>query len=218
MGMVIAFVHTTLGLPPVFDALADELLPGIERFHLADESLLGVTRRAGRLTPATSRRVLGTIESAVDAGADLVVVTCSSIGAAVEAAQPFVEVPVLRIDQPMADAAVGMGETVGVLATLQTTLEPTSDLVTRRAAAASRDVRVVSRLCDGAFDALTRGDREQHDRLVRGGLDELAGEADVVVLAQASMARVADTMDDIGVPVLSSPRLGMERVAELARG
>jgi Asp/Glu/hydantoin racemase len=214
--MVVAFVHTTLGLPPVFDALADELLPGAERFHLADESLLGVTRRVGHLTPATSRRVLATIESAVDAGAELVVVTCSSIGAAVEAAQPFVDVPVLRIDQPMADAAVQAGETVGVLATLQTTLEPTSDLVARRAAAAGRDVRIVSGLCDGAFDALSSGDRERHDELVRAGLEELAGEADVIVLAQASMARVADALGDIGVPVLSSPRLGMERVAELA--
>jgi Asp/Glu/hydantoin racemase len=214
--MVIAFVHTTLGLPPVFDALADELLPGVERFHLADESLLGVTRRVGHLTPATSRRVLATIESAVDAGAELVVVTCSSIGAAVEAAQPFVDVPVLRIDQAMADAAVRTGSTIGVLATLQTTLEPTSDLVARRAAAAGREVRIVSRLCDGAFDALARGDRDQHDQLVRAGLEDVAREADVIVLAQASMARVADAVGDIGVPVLSSPRLGMERVAELA--
>jgi Asp/Glu/hydantoin racemase len=216
--MAIAFVHTALGLPPVFDALADELLPGVERFHLADESLLGVTRRVGRLTPATSRRVLATIESAVDAGADLVVVTCSSIGAAVEAAQPFVDVPVLRIDQPMADAAVRAGRTIGVLATLQTTLEPTSDLVTRRAASARREVNVVSRLCEDAFDALARGERDEHDALVRAGLEELAREADVVVLAQASMARVADGVGDVGVPVLSSPRLGMERVAELAHG
>ena len=215
--MVVAFVHTTLALPPVFDRLADELLPDAARFHLVDESLLGVTRRIGRLTPATSRRVLATIESAADAGAELVVVTCSSIGAAVEAARPFVEVPVIRIDEPMADAAVRSGATVGVLATLATTLEPTSDLVMRRAAAANREVRVVSRLCDGAFDALTDGDRERHDGLVREGLADLATQVGVIVLAQASMARVVDEAGDLGVPVLSSPRLGMERVAELVQ-
>jgi hypothetical protein len=39
----------------------------------------------------------------------------------------------------------------------------------------------------------------------------------VIVLAQASMARVADTLSDEerSVPVLSSPRLGMQRVARL---
>jgi aspartate/glutamate racemase len=215
--VVIGFVHTTLGLPPVFDALAEELVPDAERFHLVDESLLGVTRRVGRLTPATSRRVLATVGSAVEAGAELVVVTCSSIGAAVEAAQPFVDVPVLRIDQAMADAAVQAGDTVGVLATLPTTLGPTSELVAARATAAGRDVRVVSRLCDGAFDALARGDRDRHDAFVREGLEDLARESDIVVLAQASMARVAEAVEDIDVPVLSSPRLGMERVASVAQ-
>lgn len=215
--MLIAFVHTTLALPPVFDTLADELLPDAQRFHLVDESLLGVTRQIGRLTPATSRRVLAAVESAAGAGADMVVVTCSSIGAAVEAAQAFVDVPVLRIDEPMADAAVRADATIGVLATLPTTLEPTSELVARRGAAAGRKVRVVPRLCDGAFDALGRGERELHDDLVREGLTGVARESDVVVLAQASMARVVDAAGDIGVPVLSSPRLGMERVAELAQ-
>jgi aspartate/glutamate racemase len=215
--VVIGFVHTTLGLPPVFDALAEELVPDAERFHLVDESLLGVTRRVGRLTPATSRRVLATVGSAVEAGAELVVVTCSSIGAAAEAAQPFVDVPVLRIDQAMADAAVQAGDTVGVLATLPTTLGPTSELVAARAAAAGRDVHVVSRLCDGAFDALARGDRDRHDAFVREGLEDLARESDIVVLAQASMARVAEAVEDIDVPVLSSPRLGMERVASVAQ-
>ncbi|HZQ81493.1 MAG TPA: aspartate/glutamate racemase family protein [Gaiellaceae bacterium] len=215
--MVVGFVHTALGLPPVFDALADELLPEAERFHLVDESLLGVTRRVGRLTPTTSRRVLETIESAVEAGAGLVVVTCSSLGPAVEAARPFIEPPVVRIDEAMADAAVAAGTTVGVLATLPTTLEPTGDLVARRAAAAGKDVRVVSQLCDGAFDALARGDRDRHDELVLAGLQAVARAADVVVLAQASMARVVDATGDVGVPVLSSPRLGMERVAALAQ-
>jgi hypothetical protein len=52
---------------------------------------------------------------------------------------------------------------------------------------------------------------------VRTGLRRLAAEVDVVVLAQASMARVAETLPaaERPVPVLSSPRLGMERAAEL---
>src|SRR5918911_5318645 len=118
----VAFVHTVLTLPATFDALADELLDGAERFHIADESLLGVTRKTGSLTPATRRRVLGYVESAADAGADLVVVTCSSIGPAVDASRGFVDVPVLRIDEPMADEAARLGSRIGVVATLSTTL------------------------------------------------------------------------------------------------
>jgi Asp/Glu/hydantoin racemase len=213
----IGFVHTVLGLPPVFSDLAEELVPDAEIFHIVDETLLGVTRKTGTLTPTTRRRVLGYVESAADAGADLVVVTCSSIGPAVDASHAFVDVPVLRIDEPMADEAVRLGTRIGVLATLATTLEPTAALVARRGDEAGKDVDVVARVCEGAFDALAAGDRERHDELVRAGLRELIADVDVVVLAQASMARVVDTLPDEErvVSILSSPRLGMQRVAAL---
>jgi Asp/Glu/hydantoin racemase len=213
----LAFVHTVLSLPPVFAALAEELLPDTELFHVVDESLLNVTRKAGALTPVTRRRVLGYLESAAEAGADLVLVTCSSIGPAVDAARDFVPVPVLRVDEPMADEAVGLGSRVGVIATLRTTLEPTAALVERRARAAGKDLEVDAHVCDGAFEALQAGDRDRHDELVREGVRTLAGEVDAIVLAQASMARVVDTMaeDERPVPVLSSPRLGVKRAAEL---
>src|SRR5512133_2771774 len=149
----IGFVHTVLGLPPTFAELAQELVPGADVFHIVDETLLGITRKTGSLTPTTRRRVLGYVESAADAGADLVVVTCSSIGPAVDASHEFVDVPVLRIDEPMADEAVRRGSRIGVVATLATTLQPTADLVARRAHEAGKDVEVVAHVCDGAFDA-----------------------------------------------------------------
>jgi Asp/Glu/hydantoin racemase len=212
----IGFVHTVLSLPATFAALAEELAPDAEVFHIVDESLLTVTRKGGSLTPLTRRRVLDHILSAADAGADVVVVTCSSIGPAVDGSHAFAPVPVVRIDEAMADEAVRRGRRIGVLATLRTTLEPTAELVERRGVAAGTAVTVVPRLCDGAFEALTAGDRELHDELVRQGLQRLAGEVDVVVLAQASMARLAEELPGgQTVPVLSSPRLGMERVAQL---
>ena len=205
--MTVAFLHTVLGLPPVFNQLADELLPGVERFHIVDESLLGVTRKVGSLTPVTRRRVQGYLESATAAGADLVVVTCSSIGPAVDEST----VRALRIDEPMAEAAVRIGPRVGVLATLATTLE--GFLL----AAVGGIGGVRAHLCEGAFDALQAGDRDRHDELVREGLRQIEAEVDVVVLAQASMARVTDALS-ASVPILSSPRLGIERVAQLVGG
>ena len=119
----------------------------------------------------------------------------------------------------MADEAVRLGSRIGVLATLATTLEPTAELVARRGRAAGQDVKVVSGLCSGAFEALVAGDRDRHDELVRAGLQQIVGEVDSVVLAQASMARVTDTLPEAErtVPILSSPRLGMTRVAELVQ-
>jgi Asp/Glu/hydantoin racemase len=142
-------------------------------------------------------------------------VTCSSIGAAVETAATLATVPVLRVDQPMADQAVVTAKRIGVIATLPTTLEPTADLVRRRAAAANREIELTARLCDGAFEALMSGDAAKHDAMVAEALRDLASQVDVITLAQASMARVVDTLSeaDRQTPILASPPLAVDYLA-----
>lgn len=211
----LGLIHTSATLVPVFEQLCREKLPGVSVFNIADDSLIKDVVARGELTPGVARRVLGHVAAAEAAGADYVLVTCSSIGAAVEAAAGMVDVPVLRVDQPMADEAVRRGPRVGVAATLPTTLGPTADLIERRAQAAGKNVQVTSRLCEGAFEALMSGDAERHDTMVAEALKELAGEVDVVVLAQASMARVADALPeaDRQVPILASPALAVDYLA-----
>jgi Asp/Glu/hydantoin racemase len=217
MGKRLAYLHTVAGLTATFKALSDELLPGIDLFHIVDESLLQNTIRANQLTPQTMRRLLRLVISAEEAGADVVMVTCSSVGPAVEASRPFVRIPVLRVDEPMAELAVQSGVTIGVAATLPTTLKPTADLISSVAARQGKSIQVVSKLCEGAFQAVVSGDPARHDQLVSAGLQELAPQVDVVVLAQASMARVIETLpaETRRVPILSSPRLAVERLAQL---
>lgn len=213
----LALVHTVAGLVPRFRELASELLPGVETFDIVDETLLRDATREGRVSIDTARRLFAHLAAAEQHGADAVLVTCSSVGGAVDAARPFTGVPLLRVDQAMAERAVERGARIGVLATLWSTLKPTAALIERVAADAGRDVEVRTRLCDGAFEALRAGDDGRHDEIVRDGLRELLGWADVIVLAQASMARVVDSLtdDQRATPILSSPRLGMERMREI---
>ena len=51
---------------------------------------------------------------------------------------------------------------------------------------------MAARLCEGAFDALMGGDVARHDAMVADALGTLGREVDVIVLAQASMARVVE--------------------------
>lgn len=211
----LGLIHTSATLVPVFQQLCREKLPGVDTFNIVDDSLIKDVIARGRLTAKTSRRVAAYVRSAASAGADLILVTCSSIGPAVEAAAAKSRVPVLRVDQPMADRAVRTGKRVGVIATLSTTLEPTADLVRRRAADAGAAVEIVSRLCEGAFEALMAGDTAKHDAAVTAALRELAAQVDVVVLAQASMARVASALPAgaVAVPILASPALAIDHIA-----
>lgn len=211
----IALIHTVPGLIPILDALVATELPDWARFNIADESLLKNTIRDGALSQATMRRLLGYVWSAADAGADAIVVTCSSLGAAVEAARPFCPVPLFRIDQGMAEDAVARGTKIGVLATLTTTLAPTTALIE---AVSAREAHVgqeiVSRVCDGAFALLQAGDTAGHDAAVAAAITEMSATVDVIVLAQASMARALEgpAGAKIACPVLTSPELGIRHI------
>ena len=213
----LGLVHTSATLVPMFAELCNKYLPHVKTFNIVDDSLIKNTIACGELTPDTARRVVNYAGSAQDAGADFILFTCSSIGPAVEAAAALTKVPVLRVDQPMADQAVQLGKRIGVIATLPTTLEPTSDLVKRRAAAAGKEIVLVSKLCEGAFDALMSGDAATHDKKVGDALKQLSTEVDVIVLAQASMARVVDTLSeaDKKVPILASPPIAIQYLATI---
>jgi Asp/Glu/hydantoin racemase len=213
MAKKLALIHTSATLVPVFQELVDRFLgdKGLTIFNIVDDSLIKNTIERGVLTPDTSRRVVDYVGSAEAAGADYIMVTCSSIGSAVETAASLTRVPVLRVDQPMADQAVQSGTKIGVVATLPTTLEPTSDLVRRRAVLAGKEIELTARLCEGAFDALMKGNPEIHDAMVAAALKELSQQVDVIVLAQASMARVVGQLapEDKKVPILASPEIAM---------
>lgn len=211
----LGLIHTSATLVPVFAQLCKDKLPGVEVFNIADDSLIKDVIRRGELTPQTAQRVAGHVASAEAAGADYILVTCSSIGRAVEAAAGQAKVPVLRVDKPMADQAVQTGKKIGVIATLPTTLEPTADLIQRRAAKAGKKITLTSRLCEGAFDALMSGDGAKHDAMVAAALKELSKQVDVIVLAQASMARVVDGLSaqEKRVPILASPGLAVDYLA-----
>lgn len=215
----LGLVHTSATLVPIFAQLCKEKLPGVETFNIADDSLVKGIREAGSLTPTIARRVAGYLESAELGGADYILVTCSSIGPAVEAAAMQRSVPVLRVDQPMADEAVATGRRIGVIATLSTTLEPTADLIQRRAAIAGKPIELTSRLVEGAFEALMAGDGATHDAKVATALKGLSQQADVIVLAQASMARVVDALApaDRRVPILASPGIAVDYLATVLK-
>lgn len=213
----LALIHTTPVTVTAMKALAAERAPGVRVINLLDDSLLPDVMRAGQLTPEVTGRLRGYASAAVTAGADAVMCCCSSVGDAVDALRPELPVPFLRIDEPMAEQAVRLGDRVGVIATVASTLEPTARLIERAAVRAGRTVQVERVLVDGAYDALMGGRPEEHDALVIGALQGLTERTQVVVLAQASMARLIPGLPPTLTPILSSPESGLERALEVLK-
>nr|WP_315267793.1 aspartate/glutamate racemase family protein [Microbacterium lemovicicum] len=208
----VAFVHTgAVVIAPVAD-LAARLLDGAATVNYLDDKIvadLGDPARAG----SVPERLEDLVRAAQSAGADLVMLTCSSISQLAAPVSEKVGIPVLRIDEAMADAAVRQGSRIAVLATLPTTLTPTLALLRERAALAGAEPEFTDEVIEGAFAAVSAGDRAEHDRLVAAAIERVAAGADVVVLAQASMASAADAAS-VPVPVLTSLEPGIRRLGE----
>lgn len=216
----LGLIHNSPMLAPVFNEIAARVMPDVRLLHFVDESTIKNTIAAGHLQKATMRQVIRLVGSSFDAGCDAAMVTCSSIGRAVEMAAELHDQPVLRVDRPMAEKAVATGRRIGVLATLPTTLKPTAELIARIAREQGKEIEIVENVCAGAFDAVMAGDGTTHDRIVGEGLTQAMKDVDVIVLAQASMARVLATLPDgaVAAPVYSSPELGMLHARDVLRG
>ena len=216
----LALIHTSPTLTPLFGRLCAEYIPSANVFHMVDESLIKDTVREGHLRRVTIRRLLTMIESAQNAGADAVMVTCSSIGEGVEFGQKLFDVPVIRVDEAMARKAVRIGRRIGVMATLRTTLEPTVALLRAKADEAGIHIDIVESLCEGAFEAVISGDQATHDRILTAALKNDMKGVDVVVLAQASMAGVLKSLPPgtLSMPVLTSPELGVMELKDVVEG
>jgi Asp/Glu/hydantoin racemase len=211
-------VHTAMAMVEPTTLLFKEHLPDVKLNHLADDSLIQEVITSGGVTLAVRKRLINYYFATVDAGATVIFNTCSSVGEIAEYARELIPIPILKIDDPMAIKAVQIASRIGVLATLPTTLLPTSNLIKKKAAIMGKDVNIVGGLAEGAFEAVMTGNREKHDALILEASKKIASQVEVIVLAQGSMARMEEKLaKETGKTVLSSPLLGVLGVKEFLK-
>lgn len=215
----IGFVHTGVAIADMFKPMIAERLPGIATFHIVDDSLIQDLLHEERFTPSILKRLCNQVELAEEAGAEMIMVTCSSIAPGVDVARKMVSVPVMKVDEPMAEKAVSFSDRIGVMATAKTTMTPSVNLIQEKADQAGKKVTIHPTLSSDAFDCFLKGDMQNHDRIVTEAARELKGKVGVIVLAQASMGHLADAIQEIAaVPVLKSPPLAMDALVEKVKG
>lgn len=218
MSKKIAILHTSfvfVSVEPVINNLIAELIPDAEVMHFVDSDVLATVQRENGISRKSEQRMTHLAQAAEAAGADIIFSACSSLGPALDVAARNVRTPVVKIDEAMAQQAASDGNRIGVLATVPTTLGPTSDLIQAKADDLGRNIIIEQRLCEGAFAVLMSGDREKHDSMIIEQATDLAQTVDLIVLAQASMNRLAPVLQEkTNLTVLSSPRMGVDYLAQ----
>lgn len=213
---MLGLLHTAAMHAPAFEARLRAVDPTIAVRHAVEPELLADASASGRVDAALRSRVVAAIDAVRAAGARLVVCTCTTIGDAAESASTA-NAPVLRIDRPMVEAAVMRGNRIGVVAALPSALDATLVLVRRVAGERRRDVTTRVASCAAAWPAFERGDLDGYLAAAATAVRAVASDADVVVLAQASLAGVVERLRDLTVPILASPELGIRAAVERYR-
>ncbi len=214
----LGILHTTVVTVNLLRQLAKELMPEVQVINILDDSILPYLLHHGGEISGVEERMTAYARFAEQAGASIIVLACSSIGELAEKLQTVVSVPVLRIDAPMAEEAVRRGTRIGIVATVPTTLHPTTRLVQREAQKSGRQsVEIYPVLVENAFQKLSEGDRTAHDVMVAQAIESISHKTDVIVLAQVSMSEAVSRLPfDLQEKCLTSPKLGMERVRDVS--
>lgn len=212
----LVIIHTTPATIPSLGQLVGNLSQPWQVANLLDDSILPEINQAGAITPGVRARLYTQLAMAQTLKPDAILCACSSIGGVIEEGSSFCSVPVLRIDGPMAEAAVNAGSRIAVLAALPSTLGPTTDLILRKAKAAGKTPEVTSHVVEGAGALLQSGDLEGYDRLVSAEILRQLEENEILLLAQASMARCLPLLPESARRrVLTSPVSGVAQLEKL---
>lgn len=211
-------LHAVTAQSAVFQSLAENLAPQASIHHAVAEGLLAAACSAGVVTPdirARLRQVLAHLGAQAN---DVILCTCSTLGGAAEEEGAALGLRVMRVDRPMAEAAVTAGPQCLVVACLDSTVAPTLALLQSCAdrAGTALTPRVLS--LPHLWHYYEAGHRAAFAQAVADAvLAALVQGAAVhsVVLAQASMAGAALLCAGAPVPVFSSPRLGVTRALAL---
>ena len=187
--------------------------PDIEVYNIMDDSLLVDTRKYNGMTPTSASRMLNYAKAAEASGADGVICTCTSVNHATKMIRPLLNIPMINIEEPVAEMAAKSGKRIGVMGTIPTSPGAISWEIEEKAAEMGKEIEIVPVVVDGAFDVLCAGDRDKHDEMVCEALYKLSKEVDCIAFAQISMSLLKH--EPVDVPLFKIGASGFDKIKEL---
>ena len=127
---LVGAIHTTrLVIDPVHQSIAASS-QDLQVNHVLDEGILRRLATLGRITPEITDWLTQMVSTTQDIGAELAVVSCSSLSPCVNEVRGRLDIPVLKVDEPMVEYAVQHADRIGLVMTNPTTETPSQMLFT----------------------------------------------------------------------------------------
>lgn len=214
MNNIVAFFHSTMNTPNTIRKAFEKRFPDAQLINVVDDSILPeIVANHNQHTPNIVRKLVSFAASMQHQGAAVAVCTCTTLAGAVEEASKAIDIPFISVDAPMMAQAV-RGDRIAVLITASTTEDASRKAAESAAECANRQVAIDVRIVEGAFHALNvEKDQRKHDLLIEEEIRAIADDYDTIVLAQITMAHIAQFVNDVPTLVLSSLDSGIEYLA-----
>ena len=213
----LGIIHAAVFTSQTVQKYLDEILPEVSVMHSGDDTVQrdNSTADVGTIPKGNYFKFATLAHFLENAGADLIMLACSTFNRAVEYAEPMINTPLLQIDRPMMDLAVQQGRRIGLLATLPSTVPSSERLLRNAAVKAGREIEIETVLSSEAFKVLRAGDPDRHNEILLEEIDGLAKRTDAIVMAQVSMSVLEPHLTNTRVPVYNSGRSGFEHARQM---
>jgi aspartate/glutamate racemase len=190
-------------------------VPGVRVEFITDSTLLTEVRENCGPTQKVIDRMTLYAKAAEISGADLIVNSCSTVGEVADIYAKEVNIPVMKVDEPMAREAVSLGTKVALIATVETTLGPSRRMIERIGAEQGKTMECEEYVQTAAWDALKAGHPEEHNRILIEAMRRLDTMGyDVIVMCQVSMRALLPDLKDVKTPILCSFFSGYGAIAD----
>lgn len=208
----LTIIHTTvatvLSMPPMIQKMYPDQF---EIVNVLDDSMLNEIKAKGDLTKEVTERFVQYAVIAKNNESDAILLACSSIGRAGDIARNILDIPLFKIDEPMAEEAVKSAKKILILGTVKSTLRPTTELIESK----KKTGQIIESIWIPDVFELYTENKAEHDRRIAEVIGQHQAEYDVVVLAQASMSGAADQVTEKKALILTSLPIGLYQLKKL---
>lgn len=211
----IALLHTVKAGYVRFGEEIRNALPNVEITNTLDEDLAKEAVECG-VSPHLANRFLAAAKLTESTGADLIVCACTSMIPMIDSVKPFLEVPIILIDDEMHRCAPSMGDRVTIFATAESALEPTIKKYEQNLMEQGVTGKTISTLvCPEANKFMREGNMEEHDRLVLEAVRNIK-DTDLIILSQYSITHLAKRIAEIcSCKVMGSGEYCIQEIAHI---
>ena len=208
----IVLIHATrVAIDPIEQAMK-HYWPDAETVSILEEGL-SIDRASGAVPLSElNHRIVGLAHYAQQLNPTGILYTCSAFGAGIEQAADTLDIPVLKPNEAMFEAAFEQGTRVAMIYTFPPAVAGMEQEFRGEAKCLNSLATIQSVYAQGALESLKAGDKTLHDEIIAQCAAQI-DDADVILLTHFSMARAAQAVrNTTALPVLTSPETAITKM------